>query len=242
MDTTTSSQPLYYQVLSDIRDQVDRGILRPGDKLPSEKELMERYRVSRVTIRKALQGLRDLKIIEHRNKRGNFVARMSGSRESPESRSLFQTIKEAGRRPSSRILSMNSILASPMQATKFSVSPGTPLIKIVRLRLADDVPFAVGSMILPSDIFEGINPWEMENRSMIEIMERDYGIQISHSLQTLYPCYPDKEEMELLNLESRRPLLEIDSDTFNTDGRLVKRSELLFDTEVMDYNFSWNGA
>lgn len=242
MGTTTSSQPLYYQVLTDIRNQVELGTLRPGDKLPSEKELMEHYHVSRVTIRKALQELSALGITVHRKKRGNFIAKLNGTRESPKSRSLFQTIKESGHRPSSRILSMSTIFASSKQATRFSVSPGTPLIKIVRLRLADDVPFAVGSMMLPSDIFEGINPWEMENRSMIEIMERDYNIKISHSLQTLYPRFPSKEEMELLNLESKKPLLEIDSDTVNDAGRLVKRSELLFNTEVMDYNFTWYGA
>ena len=83
------------------------------------------------------------------------------------------------------------------------------------VRYADGVPFALEHIYLPGDLFEGINPWELENSSMIRIMEEEFHIEIAYSTQTLNPKVPTAQQAELLELKSRKPLLAISSDIVN---------------------------
>lgn len=237
----SSSQPLYYQVTMSLRDQIANGELRPGDRLPSEAALMDCYGVSRVTIRKALQELVDLGLTEHRGRRGHFVKNLSSVDAGAGNRSLFEITAAAGKIPSSKIVSMRAIEASGSLAKACGVETGTSFIEIRRLRLADDSPFALETLTLPRDVFDGMNPWEMEKRSLLEIMRQDYGIEIDYSTQSLRPQYPTKEEAAALLLDVSKPLLSVTSNTYDRAGRMVKRSESLMDTDIMEYSFTLEG-
>ena len=235
-----SSMPLYYQIVSDIKQQIKDGVLLPGDKLPAENTLSQTYQVSRVTVRKALYDLCALGLTERRPNRGHFVARIKDDRKNGK-RSLHDTLLSSGRVPTSRILSMTTEPASPSQSRHFGIPQGEPVILIHRVRYADGVPFALEHIYLPGDLFEGINPWELENSSMIRIMEEEFHIEIAYSTQTLNPKVPTAQQAELLELKSRKPLLAISSDIVNKDGRVVKHTETLFVADVVEYTFTWYG-
>ncbi len=235
-----SSMPLYYQIVSDIKQQIKDGVLLPGDKLPAENTLSQTYQVSRVTVRKALDDLCALGLTERRPNRGHFVARIKDDRKNGK-RSLHDTLLSSGRVPTSRILSMTTEPASPSQSRHFGIPQGEPVILIHRVRYADGVPFALEHIYLPGDLFEGINPWELENSSMIRIMEEEFHIEIAYSTQTLNPKVPTAQQAELLELKSRKPLLAISSDIVNKDGRVVKHTETLFVADVVEYTFTWYG-
>ena len=238
-NSSTTYQPLYYQVVLEIRGQIDQKELNPGERLPSERELMERFNVSRVTVRKALSELRALGVIEHRGKRGNFVAKLRGHQPLIESRSLYSSTKNAGKEPSSTVLSMTTLPADDEHAALLDIEAGDPVIEICRLRNADDVPFAYERILLPGELFGAVNPWEMEHRSFIEIMRNDYHIDVAYSTQSLDPMIPSKKDAELLRLKTKRPLLRIVSKTYDRSMRLVKYTELHFNTAMMDYSFTW---
>lgn len=235
-----SSMPLYYQIVSDIKQQIKDGVLLPGDKLPAENTLSQTYQVSRVTVRKALDDLCALGLTERRPNRGHFVARIKDDRKNGK-RSLHDTLLSSGRVPTSRILSMTTEPASPSQSRHFGIPQGEPVILIHRVRYADGVPFALEHIYLPGDLFEGINPWQLENSSMIRIMEEEFHIEIAYSTQTLNPKVPTAQQAELLELKSRKPLLAISSDIVSKDGRVVKHTETLFVADVVEYTFTWYG-
>ena len=235
-----SSMPLYYQIVSDIKQQIKDGVLLPGDKLPAENTLSQTYQVSRVTVRKALDDLCALGLTERRPNRGHFVARIKDDRKNGK-RSLHDTLLSSGRVPTSRILSMTTEPASPSQSRHFGIPQGEPVILIHRVRYADGVPFALEHIYLPGDLFEGINPWALENSSMIRIREEEFHIEIAYSTQTLNPKVPTAQQAELLELKSRKPLLAISSDIVNKDGRVVKHTETLFVADVVEYTFTWYG-
>lgn len=236
---STTFQPLYYQVMLEIRGMIERNEIVPGDKLPSERELMNRYDVSRVTIRKALDELRALGVIEHRGKRGNYVSQLKGNQPVIESRSLFASTKVAGKEPSSTIISLQTTEASANQAKLFDIEPGSSLIEIQRLRNADNVPFAIEWIWLPGDLFGAINPWDLEHESFTRIIRDTYHIDIAYSTQSLEPIVPNKKDIELLKLTTKRPLLHIESSVHDKSGRLVKHSTLHFNTGMMSYSFTW---
>ena len=106
-------------------------------------------------------------------------------------------------------------------------------------KLADQVPFAEEVNYLPSWIFEGINPWEMETKSLIEIMETQFGVKIAYSMQTLKAKVPTKEQKEILNLTSNAPHLSIRSKVYDKSGKVVKYTKVFFRTDIVEYSFVW---
>ena len=121
----------------------------------------------------------------------------------------------------------------------FSLYPEDLVIVIHRIRLADQVPFAEEVNYLPSWIFEGINPWEMETKSLIEIMETQFGVKIAYSMQTLKAKVPTKEQKEILNLTSNAPHLSIRSKVYDKSGKVVKYTKVFFRTDIVEYSFVW---
>ena len=70
-----TNQPLYQQLMEDVRSQIENSLLLPGDKLPTEREFMQKYNVSRITVSKALNELKAEGLITRFPNKGSFVAR-----------------------------------------------------------------------------------------------------------------------------------------------------------------------
>ena len=124
-------------------------------------------------------------------------------------------------------------------ASIFGCAPEDLVIVIHRIRLADQVPFAEEVNYLPSWLFEGINPWEMETKSLIEIMETQFGVKIAYSMQTLKAKVPTKEQKEVLNLTTNAPQLSIRSKVYDKSGKVVKYTKVFFRTDIVEYSFVW---
>lgn len=235
----TSSQPLYYQVAFELRSQIEQGRYRPGNRIASELELADSFGVSRVTVRKALRELCEMEILEHRGKRGHFVSKMRDSGQEGR-RSLYQATLNAGHKPASKIVSMQTVEATGREAALFGMPLRSDLIEIQRLRYADGVVFALERILLPPDLFAGINPWEMEHKSLIALMRERFGIAIKSSTQLLSACLPTCGQAKLLELDGKAPILKVRANSYGETGRLVKRSEIFYNTEVMSYTFRWD--
>lgn len=233
------SMPLYYQIVSDIKAKIEDGILAPGDKLPTENALSKTYQVSRVTVRNALNALVDTKLVERQPNRGYFVAKIRDGITNHKGFSLYDDLKTAGFTPGSKIISMTTENCGSHLASIFECEPEDLVIVIHRIRLADQVPFAEEINYLPSAIFEGINPWEMENRSLIEIMEAEFGVRIAYSMQTLKAKLPTREQKEMLELTSGSPQLSIRSKVYDKSGNVVKYTKVFFRTDIVEYSFVW---
>ncbi len=235
-----STVPLYYQIVTDIKQQIHNGILKPGHKLPAESTLCQTYQVSRVTVRNALEELCSMGIVKREPNKGHFVAKIK-NRQMVNSRSMYEAIVASGRVPSSRIITMNTQPATAAQAHLFDVSLNAPVVIIYRVRFADSTPVSLEHIYLPEELFPGINPWDLEHQSLVRIMQEQFHVDIAYSNQTLTPTVPSKRQMELLHLTSKRPLVAVSSSIVNTEGRVVKYTESLQVTDVMEYTFTWNG-
>lgn len=235
-----STMPLYYQIVTDIKQQVQDGILKPGTKLPAESALCQSYQVSRVTVRNALEELCAQGIIKREPNKGHFVAKIK-NRQMTNSRSMYSAIQASGKVPSSRIITMATQPATSALAHLFGIEPESPLVMIYRVRFADSTPVSLEHIYLPDDIFSGINPWDLEHQSLVRIMQEQFHVEIAYSNQTLTPQIPSKQQMELLNLSTKRPLVAVSSSIVDTGGRVVKYTESLQVTEVMEYTFTWHG-
>lgn len=135
--------PLWERVMRTLTSEISDGSLSPGDRLPAESALMARFSCSRHTVRRALSELEHLGMLRIEQGRGAFVHDIAIhyrlSRQVTHSRNLIRE----GRRPSSRILEIETRFADAEIGTGLAIAPGTSVRAITSLSFADDVPIAV---------------------------------------------------------------------------------------------------
>jgi GntR family transcriptional regulator len=135
--------PLYYQIKRALMERIHSGELKEGDALSYEEELARVYRVSRMTARQALYGLKTGGYAFSQRGRGTFVKRPKMEKNIMHLLGFTEDMKQRGMVPSSRVLEQTVIKATEHLAKNLKVSPGDSVIRLRRLRLADDIPMAI---------------------------------------------------------------------------------------------------
>jgi DNA-binding transcriptional regulator YhcF (GntR family) len=135
----SSSQPLYQQLQRSLRDAIERRLLSPDDALPPERDLATDLSVSRITVRKAIDGLVSEGLLVRRQGSGTFVcARVE--KNFSKLTSFSEDMRARGRTPRSVWLRRSEGTVTPEEALSLRLSPGTPVYRFHRIRFADDAP------------------------------------------------------------------------------------------------------
>src|SRR6266404_4950580 len=120
-----SSLPLYVHVESVLAGDIADGSLPPETQLPSEDGLIERFKVSRTTVRKAIQNLVERELVEVRRGKGTFVAQPKITQELTELTGFVEDMQALGRTPTARLLGKCVIAADEADAHHLALAPGT---------------------------------------------------------------------------------------------------------------------
>ena len=135
----SSNLPLYQQLQRALREAIDRRILDANDALPAERDLAEELGVSRITVRKAIDGLVNEGLLSRRQGSGTFV-RGRVEKNFSMLTSFSEDMRVARAHPRSEWLKRTSGTVTPEEALTLRSSPGTPVYRFNRLRFADDAP------------------------------------------------------------------------------------------------------
>ena len=172
MATVTRKQPLYDQLVDLLREKIDNE-LEPGDLLPSERELSERYGLSRTTVRLALKELETMGLITRRHGKGTFVS--DSAREATNlmgAYSFTEQMRSLGRVPKTVILDFKVLEATKTVAEHLRLHLGETVFRMRRLRLADEVPMMVEQTYLPASEFAGLTKAIVASKPLYDIMEQ----------------------------------------------------------------------
>lgn len=151
--------PLYRRIESDLRDRIRAGELAPGAQVETELELMDRYGVSRATVRQALGGLIALGTLEVRRGLGTYVAAPRFEHTIGGFYSFSREIERHGLQPGTTVLELRTEPAPDDVAEALDVAPGTAMVSLRRLRLAGQDPLVVETSYLPARRFRVSRPW-----------------------------------------------------------------------------------
>lgn len=144
--------PLRYRLHQELRCVILEGRIRPGDRLPSEKELMAQHKVSRHTVREAVRDLVLEGIVRIERGRGTFVAPPRIEQELTSLTGFVEDMLSLGLRPAARVLSVTEVGASGAVASRLNLAEGEPVIRIERIRLADSEPISFDLTFLPAHV------------------------------------------------------------------------------------------
>ncbi|MEP3248473.1 MAG: GntR family transcriptional regulator [Sneathiella sp.] len=212
--------PRYQRLADELRDKVIKGSWRPGDRVPSENELAEEYKIAPGTARQAVAQLVGEEILERLHGKGTFVRRPSFDR------SLFRFFRfrtDSGETsiPESRILRRTLEPAPGYVIRKLNLPEGSDAIALTRVRLIDGKPVLLEQIWLPTSPFQPI--LEMPDSEfgplLYPIYDRECGALVARAEEDLTAEAARPETARILRLEEGDPLIVIDRLAFGYDDQ-----------------------
>ena len=202
-----SGQTLWSHVKHQLLDEILQGPLKPGDRLPAESELVERFSVSRHTVRRAMAELVDLGLVRVEQGRGAFVHGSVVHYRLSNKVTHSENLMRQGRSPNSRFLAVEETVASPEIADGLAIAVGEPVYAINSLSYADQVPIATGWNYIPKERFPDLPLRKRKWASMSAIYAK-HGIADYLRLKTVVTAQPPTDlEARLLQQPTSRWVL-----------------------------------
>ena len=173
----TSLIPFYHQLKSLVVEQISWDGLAPGDRLPSDHELCERYGVSRTVARQALGELESEGVLVREKGRGTFVAQPKSAQGLVQSLAgLHDDVASHGMTLRSEVRRLETVPAPVDVARDLQIATGAPVLLLERLRFISDLPWVLVTTYLPADLIGGLEQEDLEHGSLYEIMDR-HGVR-----------------------------------------------------------------
>jgi GntR family transcriptional regulator len=209
-----SAGTLHHQVLSALTERIESGVIRVGDRLPSEADLVRDYGVSRTTARRALDELRRQGMVRREPGRGTFLASPRLRSDLTYLYSFSEELERLGYRPEARLILQKEIVADEEVAEQLGVAPGEKVLYVRRLRLADGQPIFVGDSHLPVTRFPELREADYASVSLKGLMESCTDRSVVRARQWIGAAALPADVAGLLELEPGAPTLKIERVAF----------------------------
>jgi GntR family transcriptional regulator len=222
--------PLYYQLKEVLKQQIRSGHLAPNTAIPSEPELVARYRVSRATVRQALTELVHEGLLYRQHGKGTFVCEPRVQQQTfSELTSFTSEMRKHGKRPGGLLIISELVRGSDAIRKQLQLTDEEQIARFERLRNADGQPVAYEVDYLPYPragvVYQRAQ--ELGEGSLYSIMAAE-GLSPSFAEQVVRADRPTTREAELLRVQSGEPGLRFTSTIFDQIGSPVAYTESFY--------------
>jgi GntR family transcriptional regulator len=225
-----SAQPLYQQLQRSLREAIENRVIAPDDALPPERDLAEQLRVSRITVRKAIDGLVEEGLLIRRQGSGTFVTTRV-EKNFAKLTSFSEDMRARGRVPRSVWLNKAQGTVTPEEAMTLRSSPGTPVFRFHRIRFADDAPMSLEYATVLASCLSSL---ESVETSLYEALERN-GNRPVRALQRLRAVLFTAEQAKLLKTHEKAAGLLVERIGFLKDGSAIEFSQSYYRGDIYDF-------
>jgi len=219
MRPSRNGTPAYKKIQNVIRKRIEGGQLKIGAAVDSERELARIHGVSLMTARHALAGLEREGIVERRRGSGTFVA--PPKIHFNKLMSYTEHMGSRGLAPRSRVLFARVIDQQFEIAARLGRPATSPFVKIDRLRLTGEDPFALETVYLPAPEFSGLISAQLGKNSLFSTLQHDYDVELAYADEEVDATAADAHSAELLGVARGAPLLRIRQVIYSTKGEAV---------------------
>lgn len=223
-----SLSPLWTQFRDAIRSQIMQGELPIGAKLPSEAELGEQFGISRIVVREALADLVRNGLIYKIKGRGAFVA--TRERDEDFVSTVLGFSDEMGRKGltvRTQVLAQELRAPNAHEANSLGLTSTDTVVALKRLRSVDGELRLLVETAVPADLVPGLHRARLEDRSLYDLMRRQYGLRIVRAERWIDAVLPDEATCTLLGMATPEALLRIESIAYGANGRALEHYRAL---------------
>lgn len=228
--------PLYRQIKDFMIRSLEAGEWGPGELIPSEGELAQRFNVSQGTVRKAIDEMAAENLLVRRQGKGTFVA----SHDDPVSfyRFLRLVPDDGGRVQSvSRPLSCRRVPAAPEAAKALGLAEGSEVLCVERVLHFNGQPVVYDQIYLVGELFEGLTLEQLRagERSIYSLFEGGYGVRMVRAEERLRAVAADARGAAMLGVAPGEPLLLVERTAYTYGDRPVEWRRGLYATHNHHY-------
>ncbi|MEZ0242359.1 MAG: GntR family transcriptional regulator [Sphingomonas sp.] len=222
--------PLYLQLQKGLREAIENRVVKADAAIPTERDLAEEFDISRITVRKAIDGLVSEGLLARRQGAGTFVMAPRVEKSFSRLTSFSEDMISRGRRPHSVWVSKSEGAVTPEEALSLGLSPGTSVYRFHRIRYADDLPMALEYSTVPGYCLaspDSVGP------SLYEALEAAGHLPV-RALQRLRAINFSAEQAEALGVTSGDAGLFIERRGFLVDGRTAEFTQSYYRGDAYD--------
>jgi GntR family transcriptional regulator len=214
------------EVRERLRELIDS--LPPGGIMPSERQLSERFGVSRPTLRAAIDDLTRDDLLTRSHGRGTFTKHRKITQELTSVTTGNFNVPPAEGEWRSRVEEFRVEPAGARLGHRMQLSPSAELLYVARVRVVDDAPMAIEKIRLPAAMLPGIEPADFETGSLYQLLRLRYEVVATDAVQTIEPTVTDQHEADLLTVPVYAPALLFERTTRDAVGRVIEYTRSIY--------------
>lgn len=199
--------PKYYSLKKDIIHKIEMEEFADTLPISSEREMMESYQVSRITVRKAIDELVKEGYLYRVQGKGTYVKTDENSQDLFSITSCTEDVLRLGMVPSKKIVIAEYLPADSKRAKKLHITINDRVFRLGRILYAQDESLNYTITYLPEKIFAGIDQYNFSNESLYKVIQEKYGVRISKARRTIEAILAKDEISEFLDIEEGMPII-----------------------------------
>jgi GntR family transcriptional regulator len=227
--------PLYAVLEAQIAAGIAGGEFPIGSQLPTEDNLVQRFAVSRTTVRKAIQNLSNRGLIEIRRGTGTFVTEPRITQDLTELTGFVEDMEALGHAATARLIDRIVIAADAEVAQHLALPVGTRVMRIRRVRLANGVDMSLDETYLPLEIGEKIVAHDLEAEPIFKLLEQRYDIPLLEAEYKLEAVSADQNVAAALGVEAGSPIFRIERTSYSVGDRPVDYEKLHYRGDLIRF-------
>ncbi len=229
--------PVYYQLRSIILKKISNGEYPAGSLIPSERNLSENLKISRMTVRQALSELVNEGILKREKGKGTFVSH--SKIEQRNIMSFSDMVRSRGMVPGTKVLNFIREGHYKEIESKLELENSEHIFYVRRLRLAGETPVGIEEEFIPEKYFPGLAEADFTG-SFYRLIKEKYNYSIDYVDNVIEASRPDKEEKNLLKINSDIPLLRISGINYTRTGIKLFYENSIYRSDEYKYNIRVN--
>lgn len=223
------------QISQWLKDQIEKGAYKADEKLPSEKELSEKFGVSRVTVRRALQTLEGEEVIYRCQGLGSFVNDPLNRHYLVKLTDFKEDMMRAGLKAESQVISFKQVTVPEQSADLLGCDKGSTVCRIDRLRLGDGEPIAFDITWMPLFYSQLLNGYELKDRTIYQILETEHQIPIVRGCYRIQAEQADEHIAKYLHINTGSAVLLIDRLSYTINEKPVYYQKRYYRSDKVVY-------
>lgn len=230
--------PMYLQVKNFLLEKIENNVYKEQEKLPSERELSEKFEISRMTARNAINELVNEGYAYRDGVRGTFVANKKVKRNFITLDGFSEQLKQSGISDvKNKVVEFKYIDVGSWLSSKLNVPIGSGCYKLVRVRIGNDIPMAVEYIFINARFTEGLLRYDFSKESLYRILDTKYSCMPKRSVSTLEMCYFNNYDANLLEVKKGTPGFLIKGKGYDESENLIEYVEIYNRGDLFKFNY-----